>query len=125
MWVGGDARDIEDAPSALVRFFECHGATREPTEAPRPLDTVETCASIPPAFDPSPGVVLAGGDFVCELGDEELFEFLVSTSADESGYKGTTRGAGDNGGEKICIEVGFDDAKMVITGAEDEYLCVG
>lgn len=123
MWVRGDARDVEDAPSALVRFFERHGAKCKPAAASRPLDTVKACARFPPASDPGPSVVLAGGDFVCEFGDEELFEFLVSTSADKGGYKSATGGAGDDGREEIRIKVGFYDAKVVVAGVKNEYVC--
>lgn len=125
MWVRGDARDVEDAPSTLIRFFECHGAKCKPAAASRPLDTVKACARFPPTSDPGPSIVLAGGDFVCEFGDEEPFEFLIGTSANKGGYKSATGGTGDDGREEIRIEVGFDDAKVVVAGVEgeDEYVC--
>lgn len=59
---------------------------------------------------------------MCKFGDEEPFEFLVSTSADKGSYKGATRGTSDDGGEEIHIEVSFNDAEMVVAGMGDEYV---
>lgn len=51
---------------------------------------------------------------VSQGGDKELFEFFVGAGGDEGCDKSAAAGAGDDVGETILIEEGFDDAEVVV-----------